>query len=290
MYFLFSGGPNIAGRLIDYVSPTFFVSASGFVSIQGSAQTNFTHIGFYSSEFSINTKVYDFTSEISDLSYESNLTISDYTISPSCGCGPISPLLSLKHNLMNSAFISSFFRRSGLDFSDSVKLRHRSKDSSWRSAQHFSGRGKNGSPEDLSILYGISCSLGFWEFFFSATVSNTAKGDELKTKFILDIPADIICSDGNIDAVIEADLSASEFRVLNGEAIFVVSPERPLAPNPKLGSADFFVEGIYNQKRIYYDEIGIFKNRYWNDNFFRITINIPSSQEMKNLEMYRIFS
>jgi hypothetical protein len=290
MKFGFSGKIQLGGRLLDYTSPTFFASGSGPISLSGSSGTNFSQIGTSRSRFSLQMRAFDFSSESSNPGYGSNLTISDFSISPPCGCGPMPLSIPLLHNLSNSSFINSFFKGSGLAFSDTTPLRYAAKDSSWSSTQHFLGRGRDGETlQDLTMTYALSCSGGFWEFYFSALTLNRFTGDQLQTKFILDIPSDLICSDNDISTTIEADIKGGEFRNSTGQIIPVTSPARLGLSNPGPRIADFFVDGVFNDKRVYYDEIGLFKNRYWSRNRLKINVNLLPKKQMQKMDLYRIF-
>ena len=291
MDFRSSGKVELSGRLLDYTSPKFNNLGSGSVFVEGSASYNFADYGVASLDFDFSMSAFDFASETSDLDYATGLTISEQSVSPSCGCGPVGLFLSLGHNISKSSFISSFMKRSGIQFADSATLRHVSSDSSWRYNKHFVGRGRDGvSFEDLHMMFSLSCSEGFWEFSFYANTHNRSTGDELYTKFIIDIPSDTICSDGSISTVIEMDLNTSGFGADLGESVNVVTPARSFPPRSNSRSPDVFVDGVFNQTRIYYDGMGIFKNSYWTGRPLRITINNSPSEIMSEIEIHRIFN
>lgn len=298
MNFPFLGKIELGGRLLDYTSPTYFGRWSGGAVFSGGAAYNFADYGLVLAPFLVSMGAFDFASESSDAGYDGALTISEYSASPSCGCGPVSMNLSLSHNLLRSHFISAFLKRASLSMSDTVTMRYRAKDSSWRENVHLTGRGRDGvSVEDMSLSYLLACSEGFWNFSFSATISNRSTGDTLGTKFILDMPADLICSDGNIATTIELDIAAGEFSVSTGESYFVTSPiptttrvgSRPLLPNPTPRAVDVFVDGKFSDKRIYYDDIGLFKDSYWSRNALSMKINARKASTMPGLELSRIF-
>lgn len=291
MKFVPTGKIELGGRLVDYTSPTFFSSSTGNIDVSGEASFNFTNRGIVSENFGLSMKAFDFGSESSLLNSSSFLTIADQTISPSCGCGPLALSLTLRHNMPNSSYLSDFLKRSGLTMSDSLSLRYRSSDSSWRHAQNFSGRGKDGfSKEEISMLYSMSCSGGFWIFSFSAVNLNKSIGKELHTKFILDIPSDLICSDGSISTVIGLDIKNGGFQQGSGKSFSAVDPPVFTGRNPQPRSVDVYVDGVFNDKRLYYDDVGLFKNKYWNANRLEMSINTPPGTKMPELQAYRIFT
>jgi len=290
MRFGFSGGIDLGGRLVGYTSPSFFHNAVGGPEISGSGFSNLIEKGVLSDTFAFRMSAFGFGSESFEPDYSSGLTIADQNISPSCGCGPLSLSLTLRHNMANSSYLSSFLRRSGLSISDSVPLRYRSADSSWRFSQNLSGKGMDGNQEDISMFYSMSCSDGFWKFSFSAVNTNRSIGKELHTRFIIDVPADLICSDGSISTTIGLDIKNGGFNNSIGNSISAVTPPRLLPRNPLPRSVDVYVDGVFNDKRIYYDDIGLFKNDYWNNSMLEISINTPPGTKMPVLEIYRIFS
>lgn len=289
MNFNSSGKVELSGRLIDYTSPTFRTSGSGSIIFEGSSLYNFSHHGTENFNFGFRMGSFDFNSEISDPLYDSRLTISDQSINPICGCGPIALSLDLNHNLSNSSQISNFMKRSGLQIDSKFPLRYVSSDSSWRFNKSFLGRGRDGvSLEEFNILLSLSCSENSWKFSLSANLMNKSTQDELYTKFIVDIPSDIICSDNNISTTIELYTNSTNLLPISGEATNVVTPSR--SSNSEFISNDVFIDGIFNQARVYYDGIGIFKNSYWSSNPLIITINKLPSDKMQDMEIYRIFS
>jgi hypothetical protein len=289
--FVPSGGIGLSGKLVNYKARTFRYQGSGGVDFSGATSFNFDERGTQIENFSFDMSVFDLGSDSFLLNSVSELTISDQTISPSCGCGPLSLSLTLRHNMSNSSYLTSFLRRSGLSMGDSVPLRHKSSDSSWRHTQNFSGVGKDGrSKEDLSLLYSMVCSEGFWIFSFSAVNLNRSIGKELHTKFIIDIPSDLICSDGSIATVISLDIQNGGFREIQGNSFSAITPAPFLGRNPQPKSVSVYVDGIFNDKRIYYDEIGLFKNSYWDSKMLEMKINTPPGTKMPELELDRIFS
>jgi hypothetical protein len=286
-----SGGMELSGRLINYTARTFSYQGSGGIELSSSPLFSFIDHGTQNEDLSFAMSVFDLGSDSFLPNSVSELTISDQTISPSCGCGPLSLSLTLRHNMSNSSYLTSFLKRSGLSMADSVSLRYKSSDSSWRYAQNFSGKGKDGaSTEDLSILYSMLCSEGFWTFSFSATNLNRSIGKELHTKFIVDIPSDLICLDGSIATIISLDIKNGGFRESEGKSFPAITPAPFLGRNPQPKNVDVFVDGVFNDKRIYYDDIGLFKNAYWDSRMLEMKINTPPGTKMPELEMYRIFA
>lgn len=289
MLFGSSGKIELEGRIMDYTSPTYSHEGSGSLVLSGSSSFNFSDLGIFSEILSVSMSAFDFSSESDPPLYDSNLTISNYSVSPSCGCGPMGLSLSLKSNLGNSAFLSAFLKRAGLALPDPV-LRFRSRDVSWSSVQRVVGRGRDGvSVEDLYVSHSLSCSDGFWVFAFSASTFNRTTLDEIRTKFILDMPVDLICSDGSISTRIELDIKSGEFQVSTGRKVSVVDPPRPLSVNPNPRRIDAFVDGVFSDKRVYYDGLGMFKDSYWSSKLLKIEINSATKPSMPRMQFSEIF-
>lgn len=285
-----SGKMEFSGRLVDYTSPFFTHVSTGAIVTAGSSTYNFADYGLFRDSAEIFMSAFGFGSESSVVETDSGLTISNQSIFSPCGCGPTSLVLSLRHNMLNSTYLSSFLARSGLTMDEFVSLRYRSSDSSWQASQNFVGKGGDGvSQEEISMFYSMSCSEGFWVFSFSAVNSNRFTSRELYTRLVADIPADLICSDGNISTLMELEISDGDLNAARGKRISAVIPERTSIRNPDTRGANFYVDGLFNDKRVYYDDIGLFKNSYWNVNRLAMSLNVPSGARMPELEMFRIF-
>lgn len=288
--FIFSGKLEVSGKLIDYFSPKFNSTGSGAIYFNGNSEINFVDYGINEFNFDFDMKAFDFTSETYDSFYNSRLTISDELVNTSCGCSQLPLVLRLSNNFSNSSFLSNFARRSSINFSDSLFLRYSSLDSAWRSTQHFLGRGRDGlTIEDLYLRYNLSCLNDFWTFYFYAKTLNRQTKDENYTKFIIDIPSEIFCIDGNISNSIELDANMNSSQPELGESINVVQPGRTFNLESNYGVVDVFVGGIFNEIRLYYDGLGLFKNSYWENNNIQINLNLPSDVIMSEIDMYKIF-
>lgn len=290
MRFPFSGKLEFGGRLVDYIAPTFNRDWSGGVGMGGSSSYNFRDLGLYSMPFNLAMRGFDFASESGDADYSSELTIDDTTISPACGCGPVSMRLLMEHNVAKSSFVSNFLKRAGLSMGNVVDMRYRASDSSWRAGVQLLGRGRDGvSLEDLNFFYILRCSDGFWNFSFSAETSNRLTGDVLRTKFILDIPSDVICSDGRISTRIEARFDFDGYGPTTAGEAFLVTDPASRRGSGKSSGMDALVDGNFIDERVYYDQIGIFKDSYWRTRPLEMKLNIFGTSSMPRVDLGSIF-
>jgi hypothetical protein len=284
------GSINLYGILEDYGSPSYFYSSEGGVLASGSATSNFYNLGVVTSLVSFVMSSFDLAAESEDLQYQNTLTIDDATVSPACGCGPLGMSILLKHNFNNSIILNNYFRRNGLQFPEQMSLRYKSEDSSWRSIQHFQGRGRDGvSFEDWTVFFTFAClsDLDVWKFSFIAKSLNKTTNKDLQTKFIIEIPAQLICSDNNISTTIRINIGSGELTIARGEQISVVSPSRPARQRTRRTTAT--VDGIFNDYLVYYDSLGLFKDSYWLNTPIEININPVARQEMPTTDLQSIF-
>jgi len=279
------GGFELGGQIKDYRSPTYFYDFSGAVEISGDARLNFEDIGLILFESNVEMSTSDISLDSEEIQYSNTLTISQSTVSPSCGCGPVGLSLSVGNNIQNSTLFANFLKSNGISYGN-FKMNYKVAEKGWKSAQNFYGKNE----EEWRFFHSLSCQDEFWKFSFSV---KRKKRDinELQTKFILDIPASVICDDNNISTNISLDIKSGQFRVYSGKQIFVVSPTtaRPAIPDFIRG-LDVRIDGIMNDYRVYYDDIGLFGDSYWNSHPFEVQINPSAISTMPSMELYKIFS
>ena len=273
--FLPSGSIELEGMASDYVSPSYFYRPSGGHMFGGQAERNFEGLGTIVVESFMDVACMDFSSDFNDLSYRNGLTISNATVSPSCGCGPLGLSLVLRHNLFGSSVLNNFLNKNNKSLPSSISMRYRSSDSSWRFGTSFSG-----SNESMSVLFSLACMTDVWRLTFSArkSIGGLAKN----TKFIVDMPSDAICADGSISTRISLGVSSP---VVVG--IPVVSPAHI---SMGIDQSGVVVDGFIFDYVVYYDEIGIFKDSYWSKTPFEMYIEPLTRPETLEVDLERIFS
>lgn len=279
----------LQGSGSDISSPFYYYQPASGVGLLGDAGLNFSDMGIVSVNFGIASSVFGFSSDFDSLNYGSDLTISNSSVSPSCGCSPVSLALSLRHNLSKSSVFNDFINRAGVNFDSLSYLRYKSADTSWHDVRLFSGVGGSGSSEDISIISTLSCMVNFWRFSFVVRRVGADIGG-LETKFIMDMPASLMCGDNNISTKISLDIQSGSFNVSRGKQIYVVTPHS-IRPKPKKAyrGATAFVDGVLSEYAVYYDEIGLFKNDYWSKFPFELEINTVLKTEMPVMDLQRIF-
>jgi hypothetical protein len=273
--FFISGPIRIEGMSGDYISPSRFYRPSGGFALGGQAERNFEGLGTIVVESSFDMTSTDFASDFNDLSYSSALTISDPTVTTPCGCGPLGLSLVARHNLSGSSAINNFLNKNNESLPSYIAMKYRSSDTSWRSNLYFAG-----SNESLSILFSLACMDDVWRLDFSAIKSTY--GVRKHTKFIVDMPSDTVCSDGNISTRISLGAGSS---VVAG--IPVVSPAHISSGTALRSSA--VVDGVVFDYLVYYDEIGIFKDAHWSRMPFEIVIQPLNQPAMPSVDLERIF-
>jgi hypothetical protein len=281
-----SGSVEVLGVIAGARSPSFNYSPSGSIFLEGGIDIQ--DLGTIIVNSALVASVFDITSDINELEYSSTLTISDQTISPSCGCGPIGLALPLSHNLGNSLILSNFLKSNASTLASSISMAYKSNDKSWRSVQHLSGRGRDGvSLEDWSVFFSLTCLTDIWQLAFLARAYNRLQDEDVCTKLILNMPADAICSDNKIATDIRVNINSGELVVAKGKQISVVSPARPVAV--KTRGVSVTVDGIFNDYVIYYDNLGLFKDSYWSSVPFEIKIDPAIRLDMPTMDLNPIF-
>ena len=290
-----SGAITIYGTLFNHLSPGYFYAPKGGINVyldsdtaEGFKRFGFQSLGIVSSRFSFNMGASDFRSDLSELSYNTTLTISDQTISPSCGCGPLALSLMLSHNLSNSTVISNFMKRNGLKIPSNIPLRYRSGDSSWRSVLHFVGRGSDGFfMEDWTVVFEFACGSDAWKFSFSTTVRNESR-NEGRTNFSIEIPTSQICTEGR-STNIKLNINSGQFASSTGKKLLATDALSRKITTKISRSVDCYVNGILNDFVVYYDNLDLFKNSYWSSIPLEMTINPAEMTQMPTVNLRSIF-
>jgi hypothetical protein len=291
-----SGSLNILGSLSDNLSPGYHYSFDGglLVSldsevVEGISRFNFKSLGVVSSRFAFNMRTFDLASDLGDLSYRTTLTISDQTISPSCGCGPLGLSLLLSHNFSNSTILSNFIKRNGFILPPSVPMRYRSDENSWKGIVHYLGRSGDGfSMEDWTIVFTFACNSDSWRFAFSTTMRNELADMDGHTKFVADIPIGQICQEGrstNIKLMMESrGLVAS-----SGRSKLVTNSSSRNIVKTRNYRPECYINDVLNDYVVYYDNLNLFKNSYWKNVPLEMSINPASSGLMPTIDLQKIF-
>jgi hypothetical protein len=258
-YGISSGAVTLSGASVNE-SPSFYYLSSGSVQVSGEIKTFFNNVGSFSVPFNASLAAFGFGFEYVQQTGESLLSVSEFSVD-ACGCIGIGPTISARHNLVESEAFVRFLDSSGLSYPSVSTLRYRSNDSSWSSVDHLEGR-----YGPWRVSQSFQCQGDSWR------LSLGLEGDNKKTKLILDIPAEIVCSDGFIQASVVAYLSSYSSPDGQGVKIDAVSPRKKRRSKVE-GSIEAFVNGIFVPQTIYYDELGIFKDAYWYGLPFEINMN-----------------
>lgn len=278
---------EIGGSITDLISSGFYYQPSSGGNLSGEAELGFEDIGIISTNIQVASSVFDLGYDFNPVNYESQLTISDSFVVSACGCSSAGLSLEMFHNLFESKFLSSFMDRNGLVSPTSSQMRYRSLDSSWRNVHHYSGTLDSGGYGKISTFFSLDCVENSWRFSF--VVKNSENRAE--TKFICDIPSDLVCGSNDISTEIELQIRRRTGQPTSGQSIYVVTPHS-VRPGPYSAAEDLsvFVGGMQNQYMVYYDELGVFGDSYWLRNPLRFRINSASpGYEMQVMNLKQIF-
>ena len=242
-----SGGITIEGEVETPIFSDVILQVSGGITIDGDSDI------FYG-DFSPQ-QLYEVVTEVKDLAVifsKENLTttpLPSATVN-ACGCLALPLSIDLQHNISRQNKLSSFITRNWLTFPRNFPIQYSTVSDSWKSNFHFSGYAQNGvDRESWSLLFELACTnfvggtnLGrnFIKFSMTVRKKNLNTGEDFDTKLLVSFDPSTICRR-------DRDLVFS----LSMNAIFktaTISPEASI------------------QDSILYDNIGLFKTKFWNEN------------------------
>lgn len=205
-------------------------------------------------------------SSVLGLGYEYDESLSDGTMSPStdlvsaCGCTSVGESLSMRHTLNRSSVMADFMKSTASYLPSKIDLRYRASESSWSYASHI------GDPvEGWKIFFGFGCQDNLWRISFSA------RAGRKQTRLVVDVPPELMCASRRPSAPVYAYFSQRPFAPRQ-EGVQVVTPSRTPRRTASF-SAEVFVEGIFVPHVVYYDELGLFKDSFWEHSPLEFDIN-----------------
>lgn len=209
-------------------------------------------------------------SSVLGLGYEYDESLSEGDMYPStdlvsaCGCTAIGEALSMRHSLNRSSAMADFISSTASHLPSKIDLMYRASESSWNSIIHL------GDPiEGWRVLFGFGCQDNLWRLSFSALAGRK------QTRLVVDIPPELMCASRRPSAPVQVYFSQRPF-VPKSDGVQVVAPSRT-PRKTALFSAEVFVEGIFVPHVVYYDELGLFKDSFWEHSPLELDIN-PASK------------
>lgn len=254
------------------VSPSYNLVASGGLHISGSSEEPLLDMGIFEVQFEASAAAFDMGYEYMESAESSPLSISDFTVS-ACGCQSIGPIMLLRHNLLRSEFFHRFVSSENISFPDQIPMRYREQDNSWTFYQYMSGR-----QGTLAISSSFACLSDSWRLDFGADSGLK------RTRIVIDIPFDIVCSGVLRPLPMLFYFSSFSSEIGSGERIPAVNPIRKKSLTV-YGRMDSFVDGIFVPETVYYDELGMFSDPYWSYAPFELRINPPSRSGTKTIDL-----
>lgn len=215
------------------------------------------------------------SASVSGLGYEYDEIGLEYDMQPptnfisACGCLLVGPSVSVRHTLGRSSAFSGFLRSNGLSMPRSISLTHKSFDSSWGHTSHL--RSQNSA---WTVQISMSCVDDLWR------LSLSAREGSRQTRLVVDIPSDLMCTAGRPSALVQVYFDRG-IDVLPSGGTQVVTPPRPLRKTAT-DAAEVFVSGIFVPYVVYYDDLGLFKDVFWEYSPLEIDIN-PSAKNPTTL-------
>lgn len=178
-----------------------------------------------------------------------------------CGCSNAGLSISARHSLNRSAALARFLGSNGLSLPESLDLLYKSAESSWSHMSHL--RGPN---EYWTLLLEVACQTDLWR------VSLCVRSGSSRTRLVVDVPAEIACRSAGPSGRMECYFDRTAQEVGSGRRIQVVSPPRAERFSAA-SAAEIYFEGIFVPHTVYYDELGIFADAFWDYSPLEISLN-----------------
>jgi hypothetical protein len=235
-----------------------------------------------------NTVITSIKAEYPVLPEVNTLTINSRPVTVSCGCGSLSQSLRLTHNLSASKVFGNFLSRNALLLPYQSQMGYKARDKSWRCVEHYLGVSQNGvTSEDWTVFFTLLCSGQNWVFTFAIKALDLYSGKDKQSKFVLEIPSSLMCSDNNISTLIRTDINTF-VPSSTGAQILVVDSDRITSVSPSSRKIDISVDGIYSDFQTFYDDLGLFGDSYWQNTPFEIRINPEGGMAMTSADLTSI--
>lgn len=257
-----SGSVFITGGVSDVISPDQNYKSQGSIFISGSSSYNFTNLGLVVSYSEIYSAI--FGSKLESKQPDSfSTTINTGSVSV-CGCALNNLVLRLNQNIANSGVLNEFLKRNNLKIDSILDLRYKKSTNSWCYSQHLNGRGPDGkSSEHWYVTFDLTCtnnianqnySNPYFKFNMFVRRQNSTQKISEETKLSVNINVMDICVNKSI-------LTSIQYNSFNEK---------------------FIVDDLENQSGKFYDQIGLFKNTYWNNkkDFSKVRLRTEKSPQL----------
>lgn len=202
------------------------------------------------------------------------LPVDTSTVSTNCGCNPVPLSLVMTHNLINTSIFGDFIRRNNLKFSDQMILQYRDFDGMWQRNFHFIGISERNTKERWSMVFEWGCtdSLGGsvldrpgWRFSISIVRRDFISGVDNDTRILYVFPKEMACQNNSI------------------AFSFTINPKTAVATPVDVTAGEIL-------GNILYDNIGLFKSKFWLTTPIRINIaGSPVSTVDNTFDIFPIF-
>lgn len=200
------------------------------------------------------------------LGYESDGASSVNDMVPSagsvsaCGCPNIGASIPMRHSLNRSPAVSRFLKSRLLELPSRIDLVYRQSESSWESATHLGSDG-----EGWVVRFGMACQVDLWR------LSLSVRDGRRQTRLVFDVPSEIMCVGTRPSSLIKVYFDRG-VTAYDGPVYPVRTPPRKERMSAT-SSVEIFVRGIFVPQVVYYDELGLFKDSFWDYSPFEMDVN-----------------
>lgn len=177
-----------------------------------------------------------------DTSSITPLPVTADTINTNCSCKALPSTVNMSHNFGSAAVLQDFFTRNNSALPSFVVLPYSNSSQSWRTNYHYTGFADDGmNTEKWNIIFEWGCvssvgaiELGQFVWKFSALFKRTLNGQTADARLLITLTIPTSCSPTDV-LNFEFSIDTQRIAVQTGE-----------------------VESL-----VLYDEIGLFKSRFW---------------------------
>lgn len=242
-YVVGSGGITIGGKA-DIVLPSYRYTGTGGITIGGASATD--DLGTFVSEIGATSSISELYVDFID-DDETGFSVGNTSVITACDCSAIPITLSMGFNLINNNLLSQFLNKNSIPIPHTILVNYNNLDNIWRNILHYRGTGLSNQEESWSLIFewgcvdeiaGIALGSNLWKL--SLYINQTLDDYDMETRILVYLPVSPECST-------TSDLSI-KFLINTLTGAIDTSPS-------------FIIESP-----VITDEIGLFKNKYWQAN------------------------
>lgn len=245
-YYEFEGSVGIVldgEAYVEYARYSFV--GSGGITVLVDAESRSSYLGEFSASVGLISKLSNLQFVPSEIATENTLTIGQATVDTTCGCTALPLNVQLATNLASNNLLGNFLTRNRSKLNQSLSLLYRKEEDAWINNFQFSGLSDDGvTTEKWNGFFELACTnelagdistVKFWKLSIFIRKLNINRNEDFDTRLLFAFPSDI-CLNNELNFTFYVDAFKQTYR----------------------SDRNVFVD-----VRVFYDNIGMFKNAYW---------------------------